>query len=349
MIRWIRKRPEYTVQRHNYTSWWDTTYGWTRAAEAGYPDLLRCSRLVFTYHQMLNSKLTISKLRSMGYSGPVDGYISAAVPIHDPYTMVFPIAMADIPDDWWLRHHDGSTIDEYVFGVLTCRYVDLGKPAVRTAWISNMLPKLKSWGVNGVHIDAIHSFMVSMSSLGNNDVVGYASDAEWVSNALLPFLDECGNELRRNGIVVVGGNSHYYGTDIPHPLGRLQRPYLDGISYEFITRQLNGNPYSAADIIPRLWAMYEDPLMLLVCDQGCTEPEMLTLVCYLAALPESETLRRKRYLNLTRNTLEFPQWSLVRLGKPTSAMRIVGNEVERTFQYGAVWANLQTRQCLIDL
>lgn len=244
--------------------------------------------------------------------------------------MSMPLTVEQIDaNGWWLLDADGGfTYETGDQGGTGSRYLDVGKPGFKEAYVQSLLSRLEGKGYDGVVLDYLNPNMISNRLIrqGFTPPAQYPDDQAWFTNAWQPFLSHVVQSLRARGYRVIGNCAGEYSTT--NPYAQWQRSILDGTVYE---QWAVGWPQDGGDWLPghiierRINTFSQDPLEAWTADYGLRSnlPEYAAkaragLAMYYIALPDSISMRANKSYHHYRDSRVYqePLWDFY-IGEPS--------------------------------
>lgn len=246
----------------------------------------------------------------------------------DSNQLGIPLGCRQITDNnWWLRDGDGNIIYEYgTENSYHVRFLDVGKPGYKEAFLAGTLNRLNGKGYDGVIFDYWFPYIYDILGMNGRQLhppAQYQTDMLWHDNAWEPFISYLTNGLRQNKIKVIGNSAGEYLTTRPYR--QIDRNYLDGVIYEqgAVNYWCCGQDFSSSSpawlsgytLERRINALRNDPLDVWQADNGITynmagtypnsgtqgfdtalydQRQKVSLAMYLVGLPDNQNLRDKR-------------------------------------------------------
>ena len=239
-----------------------------------------------------------------------------------------PIPCADIlSNDWWLRDGDGNILIDPVQTGNT-RFLDVGKPGYKEAFLANLLLRMEGKGYDGVVFDYWYPYLSWIVQNNSWPTSSYPDDDAWFVNAWKPFIEyvtsgvvdgtHVTNGLRDLGYEIVGNAAGEWRETID-PKIIAQRELIDGVIYEqgavdwWSSTTNPGGWLSGPTIEDRINALLIDPKIVWQAENGISDSasasdtptrdrkQKLSLAMYYTGLPLLEGLRQKRSYGNVRN------------------------------------------------
>jgi hypothetical protein len=265
-----------------------------------------------------------------------------------------PLSRIDIDRyDWYLRDGNGNKVREP-----QSTYIDVGKPGVKEAYLTELLSRLKDKGFDGVVFDIWFPRWLQQLVFDAQGIpmpAAYPTDDAWYSKAWKPFITHVCNGLHSEGYKIIGNSVGFYGQTCAEQ--EYQRSLCDGAVCERFIFDWSGKLLPTAEIEKVIMSATNDPLDLWILDTGLEESDLdfaakmqMSYAAYLLTVPIGDAPRQSFGCPGTDWPKWYPIYGLDIGGPKGIASHEVGRNVwTRPFDNGVVWLNLENEPHSIKL
>jgi len=303
-----------------------------------------------------------SDVQSLDWSGCKNDYSALQTPIS---------CQDIVNNDWWLRDGNGNiVIDPFQNG--NTRFLDVGKPGYKEAFLQGVLDRLNGKDYDGIIFDYWWPYLSWILQLEGTPPPPmpeeYPTDDDWFNNAWKPFIDYVMDGLHNAGYKIIGNCAGEYvessGSQTWQQRKAFQRSKVDGIIYEqgvIDWWESGDNPsgwLQGSTIEDRINSLLADPKEVWQAENGLSvddsdplraQKQKLSLAMYYIGLPQSEELRQKRsYGTVFAGKIYWdPTWDFY-IGTPAeSPIKMTGKYFwSKKFTLGLVLMNYESEESI---